>query len=144
MPSHLPLIYGLPSLLDRLMDQEGSAPFPAPEEGLGVYPPLQLFEDGDAVYLRASIAGASLENVNLVFNNNILVLRGVVPAPEGRQLRRERPTGPFRREVRLPCKVVSGAISAVMRDGLLIVTMPKDPRARKRTIPVRSFQGNKP
>ncbi|MDL2209801.1 Hsp20/alpha crystallin family protein [Desulfovibrio sp. OttesenSCG-928-O18] len=141
MPSRLPLIYGLPSLLDRLMDQEDHAPFPAPENGFGCYPPLQLFEDGDAVYLRAAIAGASLENVNLVFNNNILVLRGMVPAPEGRQVRRERPTGPFRREVRLPCKVVPGAIRAVMRDGLLTVTMPKDPRAKKRAIPVCALPG---
>lgn len=144
MTARLPLIYGLPSVLDQLMDQEDRAPFFASEENSREYPPIQLFEDETALHLRAAIPGVSLDSVDIVFENNILVLCGAVPAPEGRHIRRERPTGRFRREVRLPCAVVPSSISASMRNGLLFVIMDKDPRARKRAIPVACFRGENP
>ena len=142
MPANLPLIYGLPSLLDRLMDQEDNAPLPAPQEfSFRHFPPVQVFEDDEAVHVRASLPGVCLESVDLVYERGSLILRGLLPVPEGVHLRRERASGPFRREVRIPSAVCPASISAVMRNGVLSVTLPKDPGAKKRVIPVVCLQG---
>ena len=139
MPANLPLIYGCPSLLDRLMDQAEHHPVPAPH-GLSArhFPPLQMFEDDGALYVRAIIPGVPLENITLTLEPGMLVLQGVIPHMPGSHLRRDRPCGPFRREIVLPFPIEAESVSAVVRYGLLTITMPRNPSGKKRTIPVRT------
>lgn len=137
MPANLPLIYGFPTLLDRLMDQTDFMPLPAPQEvSARHFPPLQIIEDENALHIRASVPGISLENLQLVLDAKTLSLRGVIPFLPGRHLRRDRPTGPFKRDIQLPFPVQADAVRAVVRDGLLTVTLPRMPLAKKRIIPV--------
>ena len=137
MPANLPLIYGLPTLLDRLMDQADFLPLPAPQEiSARHFPPLQIFADENALYIRASVPGISLENLQLVLDSKILSLRGVIPFLPGRHLRRDRPTGPFKRDIHLPFRVQADAVQAVIRSGVLTVTLPRAPLAGKRIVPV--------
>ena len=140
MPSDFSLIYDFPSLFDRLMNGDEQV-LPAPDEiGPRHFPPVQVLEDEDTVHIRASIPGATPQTLSLAYRPGWLIIRGVVPVPEGLQHRRERPTGPFQREIAVPCPVVSESISAVMRNGILAVTLPKDRRKEKRSIPVLCFR----
>lgn len=137
MPANFPLIYGFPTLLDRLMDQADFLPLPAPQEiGARHFPPLQIFEDESALYIRASVPGISLENIQLILDSKTLSLQGVIPFLPGRHLKRDRPTGPFKRDINLPFPVKADAVQAVVRDGVLTVTLPRTPLAGKRIIPV--------
>lgn len=148
MPANLPLIYGCPSLLDRLMDLADIADklaLPAPEEtGVRHFPPLQIFEDATALYVRAIVAGLSREHITLALDANALSISGVIPLLPGRHLRRDRPVGPFRRDVRLPFQPDPAAVQAVMTNGLLTVTLPKRAEGEKRSIPVTVPDGETP
>lgn len=142
MPANFSLIYGYPSLLDRLMNQTGQYPALALHAmSAWHFPPLQIFEDEDTLYVRAIVPGVPLENVTLTLESGMLVLRGVIPRLPGRHLRCERPTGPFKREIPLPFPVDAARVSAVVQYGLLTVTIPRCGENKKRTIPVQTEAG---
>lgn len=135
----LPVFYGIPSFFDSLMaeGEPGFAAFASRH-----FPPLQIFEDERVLYIRACIPGVSLEDVALTLKGSTMLIEGSVPLPEGEWLRRERPSGPFKREISLPCDVDGDAVEAVMRDGLLTVSLPKTVRKDgKRVIPVEAAKG---
>jgi Molecular chaperone (small heat shock protein) len=132
----MPVFYGAPSLLDRLMEEDD-----LDFNGFASqhFPPLQIFEDEMMLYVRACIPGVSLEDVSLTLKGAVLLIEGSVPSPGGRCLRQERACGPFVREVQLPCEVGGDAVEAVMRDGLLTVHLPKIAKKDgKRTILVEN------
>lgn len=145
MAVNMSRMYGAAYPLSRLVDQEDGVSYPVPEEvGSSYFPPLQMVEDDEAVYVRVSIPGVSLDRVSLEFGGGRLVVQGNLPAPVGLQHRVERPSGPFRRSVKIPCSVMGDRIRAVMRNGLLVVTMPKPEQRQenkaKRSIPVTCSQ----
>ncbi len=135
------LLYGLPSLFDRLMSRDDEGAFTTPGIDSGHFPPVQVCEDNDAMRVRALLPGAPLDRLSLVLEKGSLILRGVLPAPTGRHHRRERPTGPFQREIRLPSPVGEAPIDAVLRDGVLTVTLPKAAREKRRAISVHYASG---
>lgn len=138
MPTNFSFLYGYPSLLDRLMeDQEDFVLLPAPEgAGARHFPPVQMLEDEAAVYITAFVPGVCQKTFNLEFSAGRLVLLGCIPPPAGLQIRRERPTGPFRREIKIPCRVMADRIEAVFRNGMLLITMPKQPDKARFSISV--------
>ncbi len=68
----------------------------------------------------------------------------MVPLLPGRHLRRDRPVGPFRRDVRLPGRTDLDSIRAVMSNGILTVTLPKHAAKGKRSIPVNLAEEETP
>ena len=145
MPANLPLIYGYPSLLDRLMDETGKPVLPVPEEiGARHFPPLQIIEDDEALYVRATLPGLTDKHVRLSIQATTLTISGMVPLLPGRNLRRDRPAGPFRRDVRLPFHADMDAVRAAMSNGILTITLPKHISMKKRSIPVNVAYENMP
>ena len=139
MSANLPMIYACPSLLDLLMTQQYYGPLPSPEAmGASHFPLLQIIEDERFLYVRAILPGVTLNTCSLVLDGDILILRGTLPVSPGNPLRMERSSGPFKREIPLPRPVVPNGITAIMRNGLLTVTLPKAPR-EKRSIPVEGI-----
>lgn len=126
MPTNLALFYGLSPLLEHLVDQSAAFSLPVSHEAHGrCFPLVQLLEDEAALRLYASIPGAAPDSLHLDLMPGRLVIRGNLPAPCGTRLRVERPTGPFRRDLPLPCCVTGEGAQAAMRDGILAVTLPK-------------------
>lgn len=141
MPAHFSLIAGYPSLLERMTGAGTQEGFPAPEAVYSRhFPPIQMAEEDEVVSVRAVIPGAALADVRLTFVSGKLIIHGVLPVPSGTSVRRERPTGPFRRDVEMPCPIVAEAVTAKMRNGVLTVTLPKERRKAKRSIPVLCIQ----
>lgn len=101
----------------------------------GWVPPVDLVEHDDRYVLSLELPGLSREHVALEFHDHVLTVRGTTPAetrgPE-RYQQLERGQGGFSRAFRFAVPVAADDIAADMRDGVLIVTIPKATAGRRR------------
>ncbi len=104
------------------------------------YPPLNLSEDDERFLLEAELPGLTMSDLEIVCQGRTLTLRGerkTPPESEGAYQRRERPMGPFVRTMTLPGDVDIDQGEATLRDGVLLVTLPKTAQAKARRIEVK-------
>lgn len=106
-------------------------------------PAVDVFETADRIVLTAEIAGVRREDVTIEVLGNVLTLRG--SRPPGRAgvaaesyLRMEVASGGFERSFALPCPVAADRVEAVLRDGVLTVTLPRCDRQDGRHIAVEA------
>jgi HSP20 family protein len=110
-------------------------------ESVGWTPPCDIYEDDEAVTLRFELAGVEPKDVDVLFENGVLTLRG--ERKLDREDRREgyhrieRGYGTFTRSFSLPGTVDAEKIRAESRSGVLVVTLPKRAEARPRSIQVK-------
>jgi len=107
-----------------------------------VYPALNMTEEGDNFLVRAELPGVKAEDLDISVVEGRLVIRGERKiGAEGKDTnyhRKEREAGFFRRTITLPTKVAADKVSAVMRNGILTVTLPKSEETKPRRIAVKS------
>jgi HSP20 family protein len=127
-------LYNFPSRFDGVLD--GFFKSPTATNRRTAYPPLNLSNDEDAIYVRAEIPGVALEDVELILTNKSLILKGERRAPEGKLFRQERPAGVFHRVVNIGIPVERDKVTAAMVDGILTVTLPKAEEVKPRTISI--------
>jgi len=109
---------------------------------VGVYPPVNISEDHDNVYVRAELPGVTPQHLEITIHEGNLVLRGErqIPAEE-KQVnfhRRERESGFFRRVVRLPGAINPDKVEAGCQDGILTIKMAKPEEVKPRKIKVKT------
>jgi HSP20 family protein len=108
----------------------------------GVFPALNMSEDDHNLYVRAELPGVAPENIEITTKENNLILKGERKIPaEGEKVsyhRKERDAGNFRRIISLPTRVDSDRVTAICKNGVLAVTLPKAEEAKPRQISVRS------
>jgi HSP20 family protein len=94
----------------------------------GWVPPADLCELDDRYVLTIELPGLRRDDVQLDYDNDVLVLKGQRPpqscAPE-RYQQLERGQGQFSRAFRFAVPVAVQAITADLADGVLTVTIPK-------------------
>ena len=107
------------------------------------YPPLNAWEEGDAIKVEVEIPGVKIEEVEVSFDNGELTLKGEKKF-EGNESatlhRRERLYGSFTRTLKLPWEVTADKISAELKDGVLTVTLPKAEAAKPRKVAVKYLE----
>ena len=107
----------------------------------GVFPALNVSEDEHNFYVRAELPGAAPEDIEITTKDNNLIIKGERRiAAEGEKVsyhRREREAGTFRRIISLPTQVDAGKVTAVCKNGVLTVTLPKTAEAKPRQIEVK-------
>ncbi len=104
-------------------------------------PPINVWEDGDAINVELEIPGAKTEQVDVSVVENELLIKvdGPEPEEEGTTYhRRERGVDGASRTVRLPVEVDADNVSAELRDGVLTIRLPKAELAGARKIEVTS------
>ncbi len=110
--------------------------------GRGVFPPVDVFDKGDAVVVKTELPGMKLQDIELVTENDTLTISGKrtirFDAEKPRFHRRERDQGEFRRVVRLPAKLNTEAAKATYGNGVLTVTIPKAKESQPRQISVQA------
>ncbi|HXN42129.1 MAG TPA: Hsp20/alpha crystallin family protein [Myxococcaceae bacterium] len=110
-------------------------------DAAGVFPPLNFYDDGETLLVRAEIPGVDRESLEVATQADQLTIRGerkiAPPAPNASYHRREREAGKFRRTVTLPVPIDSEKTRANYQNGILEVVMPKAAEARPRQIPVK-------
>jgi HSP20 family protein len=105
-------------------------------------PRLEMEDRDDKIILTAELPGMSDKDVQVEVNKDCLTMRG---EKKGRREEKsaeryfsERSFGSFERTIRLPAEVLRDKIDAVVKDGVLTVSLPKSPEAKKevKKIPV--------
>jgi HSP20 family protein len=124
--------------MNRLMDSVSGAWRGL--SGAGVFPALNVSEDGDNVYVRAELPGVNAKDIEISVHDNNLLIKGErkIAAEGGRVSyhRREREAGTFQRITSLPTRVDAGKVTAVCKNGVLSVTLPKAAEVKPRQISV--------
>jgi HSP20 family protein len=107
------------------------------------FPPVNLWEEGDALYLQAELPGMSLQDLEIfVTGNDQLTIKGERKPPqlaEGAvQHRQERGFGTFVRVLPLPFPVDANQVEARLENGVLCLKLPKHETAKPRKIIVKA------
>jgi HSP20 family protein len=105
-------------------------------------PAVDMFEEGDAIVLKAELPGLKKEEVEVEVTGDAVTISGTKEKEEKIEkkdyYRYERASGEFSRSVTLPVEVEAGKATAQLKDGVLEVRAPKkegaQPKARKITI----------
>lgn len=107
----------------------------------GWYPPVDIHEDAENIYLKAEVPGMKKEDISITLNNNVLTLKGEKKqekeTKEENYHRVERYYGSFVRSFTLPGGVDSVKVSAAYRDGVLTLTLPKKEESKPKKIEVK-------
>ncbi|MGE5820411.1 MAG: Hsp20/alpha crystallin family protein [Deltaproteobacteria bacterium] len=103
-----------------------------------VTPPVDIYENGDALIVTADLPGVPKENLDLRVENNLLTIRGKSShLASGDLVYREYELASFFRQFELNEKVDQGKISAELQHGVLTLHLPKAQEAKPRKIEVR-------
>ncbi|HON93387.1 MAG TPA: Hsp20/alpha crystallin family protein [Sedimentisphaerales bacterium] len=102
--------------------------------GERAWPAIDVAEKDDAILVRAEVPGCKPEDIDVSVCGNTLTLSGEKKESheangEG-YYHMESTWGSFRREVSLPAEVDSNKIQAVVKDGVLSVTLPKAEKSK--------------
>lgn len=90
---------------------------------------LDVFETGDAIIIRSTVAGTRPEDLDIFLNNDMLTIRG--KRTEEHEVARkdyhlrECFWGKFSRSLILPKHVETRGAEATLKNGILIVKLPK-------------------
>jgi HSP20 family protein len=108
----------------------------------GVYPPIDVFDAGEEVVLKAELPGVDPGKLDVEVRDNTVTIKGdrVSDAPSGQAAfhRRERVEGQFRRVIRLPARLANEEAKADYKYGVLTVRIPKAKEARPRRLQVEA------
>lgn len=108
-------------------------------ERLVFTPPIDIYESGEDLVLRADLPGVKLDSVDVQVQDNRLTIFGRVAdflPQEARILHQEFQVGDYLRSFILSDQVDHSRILARLNHGLLEVVLPKAPRAQARRIQV--------
>ena len=108
-------------------------------------PPVDIYENGDNLVLKAEVPGVNPDDVEIRVEDNTLYLKGErkfeKEVKEQNYHRVERTYGTFTRSFSLPNSVDADKVTASYNDGVLTLTMPKKEEAKPRTIKINVSKG---
>lgn len=137
VPRTTPLFAGVAREMDEMQNRlrrffaEGFPEGLAATEPLGWIPTVEIVENADELILKAELPGMTKNDVEVLFEDDVLVLRGekkeekVEESDERRFHLWERTYGAFRRAFVLPRTIDQARVVADFKDGILTVHMPK-------------------
>ena len=116
------------------------------EQGESAYgawaPAVDIFERGDDLVIRTEIPGVEKGDIDIDVENTKLTIRGERKRDkefdEKNAYRMERVYGRFARSFNLPRTVDSSRISAIYKDGVLELTLPKAEEAKPKRIEINA------
>jgi len=103
------------------------------------FPAVNVWENEDTIFVEAEVPGMKMENLEIEVLGRDLCIKGsrTEEYREGTSFhRQERVHGEFTRHLTLDTDVDAEAVKAVLKDGVLTVTMPKTAAAKARKITV--------
>jgi HSP20 family protein len=113
---------------------------PSDSSGTRMSPHVDVSEDKDEYLVAVEAPGMAKEDVTISVHENTLTIKGEKRKEEPKEgttyHRAERSWGTFQRSFRLPRDVQADKVSAVYKDGVLKVAVPKAEKAKPKEIPV--------
>jgi HSP20 family protein len=105
----------------------------------GVFPQLNVTEDADAYTVRAELPGIKSEDLSIEATAKSVTISGERKSDVeegGRYHRRERESGKFSRVLGVPVEINPEEIGACMKNGVLVLTLPKAEAVKPRRITI--------
>lgn len=106
------------------------------------HPSVDVYDDEEKVYVKMDLPGVSKDDIDISFDGHILSITGhrktEKEVNEDGYWSRERYTGEFRRHVHIPTDVGSDDLKATYKDGVLLVTLHKTEKVKKKKIDIES------
>ena len=104
-------------------------------------PAIDLVENDDAFVVTCDLPGVDLKDLEVSIANNVLTIKGekkdTREVKDAKVYRQESWFGSFQRTLSLPNTVDPEKIEAVMKDGVLKVTLPKKEEVKPKQIAVK-------
>lgn len=132
----------LRSALDRFFEE------PFARGGLLLEPidigsmPIDVFEEGNNVILKASIPGFKPDEVHVQVRNDVVSIWGETKIQEEKKDRnyhlREHRYSRVERSVALPMPVVADKAEAVFENGMLMLTLPRTEATKAKEIKIKA------
>lgn len=97
------------------------------EETPTFFLPVDIYESGNNLYVRAMVPGVKPEDVDVTVENGVLTISGEIPTAvpdDTRWYRNECYHGKFSRSIQLPSQLETQNMSAEFVNGVLTVTIP--------------------
>lgn len=104
------------------------------------YPAINMYHDNDNVYITAELPGVKIEDLDITLEEDSLTLKGQRFSDSGDDIsyhRKEREEGQFNRVISLPVRIVPEEGKATMKNGVLVVTLPKAEEAKPKKIEIK-------
>jgi HSP20 family protein len=105
-------------------------------------PALDIYQTKDAVVVETPVVKMDPNKVNISIENDVLTIEGESEqkseVDEKNYYRKEVRYGGFHRSVALPVAVDGEKAEAEYKEGLLKITIPKAPQAKKKTIKIKA------
>jgi HSP20 family protein len=102
---------------------------------------VDVFQSGDNIVVKATIAGAKNEDIEVVVNGDMLTIKGERRLNENVEyddyLYRECYWGRFARTIILPVQIDESKVDAKMENGVLTVVLPKTRRTKEIKVGVK-------
>lgn len=104
------------------------------------YPPIDIWEDEKGLTIEAEVPGAEGNGVSVDLKDKILTIVGKVTPPEepGKVIKEEFEVGDFYRQFTVSDLIDQEGITAKVKDGVLVIYLPKQAPAEPRKINVVS------
>ena len=109
--------------------------------GVLLTPPVDIFEDADAITVLADMPGVETNDLKIDLHDGLLTITGHAPAREASgevPVLREYPAGTFQRSFALSETIDQEKIKATLKNGVLRLRLPKVDRAKPRQIRVQT------
>jgi len=109
--------------------------------GRGVFPPINVFNDGDGYIARLEVPGVAPEEITIETQGQTLQISGKreTPLPGGASFHRhERSDGQFSRSLQFPTDLDLTKAEASCKNGMLTIRIPKKEEAKPRQIAVNA------
>jgi HSP20 family protein len=126
--------------INRIFDRELDQGAPSSAATADWIPPADVEEYADRFVLKLDVPGVDVATIDITLDKGVLSVSGERPqatlAKEVERSRVERPHGRFHRRFTLPDTADAAGVSATGRNGIVEVTIPKQPKAQPRRIQV--------
>jgi len=101
---------------------------------------VNVYQTETDLVLQAAIAGIKVEDLDVLIEDDVITIKGNRPNPleeTGDYFIEECYWGPFARKVILPVEVDSTRADAAMKDGVLMIRIPKIQREKKKKLTIK-------
>jgi len=127
--------------MDRLFEDSFISPrwFWGAEEATG-FLPLDIYESGDHVVVKATVPGVKPEDIDVTITGDLLTIKSEIQeeekVEERNYLRQERRYGSSCRQVTLPAGLDTDKVKASFEHGVLTLELPKLEALKPKTVKV--------
>ncbi len=147
--AHRPVLWNVVNEFDNIFDNFLKPARERTVESSSRVPAVDISESETAYVLTADMPGVAREDLNITIEEGVLTFgtataetvdteqaESEVTEVTSKQIRRERRTGAYSRTLRLADDVDESAVAATLKDGVLTLTLPKQPKIEPRKIDV--------